>query len=273
MQAKKHFGQNFITDKNLISKIVNCLDEDSDLIIEIGPGMGALTGDLISKFKKVIAIEIDKDLEPLLHEKFNVPNFELVIGDVLEKDFKSLIDFSKYKKVQIISNIPYYITSPIMFKVFEDSNIFSKAVFMVQREVAQRICASVGDKAYNNLSITSQFYSKPKYEFTVGKQMFKPVPAVDSAIISLDFKNNHVNEVPNSEKFVSFVRQIFNNRRKTILNNLSSTIGDKPKSEEILDELNIKLTHRPENLSLNELMKIYGKIKEKEIGIKNEKSI
>ncbi|QHX36240.1 16S rRNA (adenine1518-N6/adenine1519-N6)-dimethyltransferase [Spiroplasma sp. TIUS-1] len=261
MQAKKHFGQNFITDKNLINKIINCLDEDSDLIIEIGPGMGALTGELVNKFKKVIAIEIDKDLEPILREKFNVPNFELVIGDVLEKDFKSLIDFSKYNKIQIISNIPYYITSPIMFKVFEDSKIFSKAVFMVQKEVAQRICANVGEKSYNNLSITSQFYSKPKYEFTVGKQMFKPVPAVDSAIISLDFKDSHISEISNPEKFVSFVRQIFNNRRKTILNNLSSTIGDKPKSQSILNELNIKLTHRPENLSLDDLMRIYKNLK------------
>ncbi|WP_338983491.1 16S rRNA (adenine(1518)-N(6)/adenine(1519)-N(6))-dimethyltransferase RsmA [Spiroplasma endosymbiont of Othius punctulatus] len=265
MQAKKHFGQNFITDKNLINKIVSCLDEDSDLVIEIGPGKGALTGVLVDRFKKVIAIEIDKDLEPLLREKFDTPNFELIIGDVLEKDFKSLIDFSKYKKVQIISNIPYYITSPIMFKIFNTSDVFSKAVFMVQKEVAQRICANVGEKPYNNLSITSQFYSKPKYEFTVGKQMFKPIPKVDSAIITLDFSNNHVGEIVDHEKFIAFVRQVFNNRRKTILNNLSQTIGDKAKSETILNSLNIKLTHRPENLTLEELMSVYIEIKKKKI--------
>ncbi|QBQ08211.1 16S rRNA (adenine1518-N6/adenine1519-N6)-dimethyltransferase [Spiroplasma gladiatoris] len=258
--AKKKFGQNFITDKNLIKKIIDTLDQTEDhLIIEIGPGQGALTNELCSRFKKVIAIEIDKDMETILKNKIRYNNFELIIEDVLNINFEDLID-KEFKRVSIISNTPYYITSEIIFKTLRCSAIFSKAVFMTQKEVAQRICAKYNEKNYNNLSVACQFYSELKYEFTVKKTLFNPVPKVDSAIISLCFNKNYLEKVNDDEKFISFVRKLFNNKRKTILNNLNNILQDKEKAEKILNNVDIDTNKRPENISIEGFINMFNEV-------------
>jgi 16S rRNA (adenine1518-N6/adenine1519-N6)-dimethyltransferase len=263
VQAKKMFGQNFITDKNLILKIISLLKNDGNtLVIEIGPGQGALTVELTKQFKKVIAIEIDRDMEAILKDKIKTDNFDLVMEDVLEIDFLKLLkpEIEKYKSIVLISNTPYYITSEILFRTFDLSPILSQAIFMFQKEVAERVCAKVGDKKYNNLSIATEFYSKSKYEFTVKKNMFNPVPKVDSAIVSLDFGTNKVGDIKNAMEFVNFVRKLFNNRRKTILNNVKSSILGYDASK-LLAECEIDSQLRPENLSIDQYIKLYKRIK------------
>lgn len=263
VEAKKKFGQNFISDQNLISKIVSILGDDNDqLIIEIGPGTGALTKLLAQKYNKVVAIEIDTDMETILKKAIPNNNFELFLSDILLVDLEKLIQEKKLhpnQKVSIISNMPYYITSEILFRTLKISDKLTKAVFMMQKEVAIRVCSNKGENNYNNLSVACEFFADKKYEFTVPKHMFYPVPKVDSAIISLTFNDKYTNEIDDKEKFLLFLRKIFNNRRKTILNNLTNITNNKTLSNEILDELNIDKTLRPEVIDLVEFMKIYKK--------------
>ncbi|ATZ18392.1 16S rRNA (adenine1518-N6/adenine1519-N6)-dimethyltransferase [Williamsoniiplasma somnilux] len=262
IRAKKHFGQNFISDENLINKIVDTLGFDKDmLIIEIGPGTGALTQKLVNRFERVVAIEIDKDMEKILKAKITNDNFKFILGDVLEIDFNKIIEENKIypkQKVALISNMPYYITGEILFKTLNLSKELTKAVFMMQKEVATRVCAKKGENNYNNLSVAAEFYADKKYEFTVKKAMFRPIPKVDSAIISLTFKNENLTKVDSDKKFVEFVRKLFNNRRKTILNNLTSITGDKTFAAEILTKANIQNNLRPEVISLAGFIEIYN---------------
>ncbi|ASZ08759.1 16S rRNA (adenine(1518)-N(6)/adenine(1519)-N(6))-dimethyltransferase RsmA [Mesoplasma chauliocola] len=264
VEAKKKFGQNFISDQNLITKIISILGEDKDqLIIEIGPGTGALTKQLVEKYNKVVAIEIDTDMEPILKSAIPNKNFELFLSDVLLVDFTKLIKEHKQhenQKVSIISNMPYYITSEILFRTLNVSENLNKAVFMMQKEVAVRVCSYKGENNYNNLSVACEFFADKKYEFTVPKHMFYPVPKVDSAIISLTFTNKHTKEIENKEDFLAFLRKIFNNRRKTILNNLSNVTNDKMKANLILDKVKIDKTLRPEVVGLEDFIKIFKKL-------------
>ncbi|AUM63052.1 16S rRNA (adenine(1518)-N(6)/adenine(1519)-N(6))-dimethyltransferase RsmA [Spiroplasma monobiae] len=259
--AKKKFGQNFISDKNLINKIIDLLDQEKEhLIIEIGPGRGALTKELVKRFSKVIAIEIDQDMESILKSEINSDKFELIIKDCLEINYKELIEKNKFKRVSLISNTPYYITSEIIFRTLNVSKILDKAIFMVQKEVAQRICAKANENNYNNLSVAAQLYSEVKYEFTVNKSMFKPIPKVDSAIITFDFNENNLSKIKDDVKFVGFVRKIFNNKRKTILNNLSNVTNNKEKAQEILNKINLESNLRPENIDINKFIEIYNEV-------------
>ncbi|MDQ0567692.1 16S rRNA (adenine(1518)-N(6)/adenine(1519)-N(6))-dimethyltransferase RsmA [Mycoplasma yeatsii] len=261
VKAKKHFGQNFISDPKLISRIVDVLNDDSDqLIIEIGPGTGALTTELVKRFKKVVAIEIDKELEPILKSKINSDNFDFVLADVLTVDFESIIKQYDFKKVSIISNMPYYITSEILFKTLKISHLLNKAVFMMQKEVAVRLCANKNENNYNNLSVVCEFYSDRKYEFTVVKGMFRPIPKVDSAIVSLTFNDKFKSQVKDDQKFAEFVRKLFNNKRKTILNNLTNIVSDKNLASQYLNKANIDAKKRPEQLGLEEFIVLFNLI-------------
>ncbi|ATZ16031.1 16S rRNA (adenine1518-N6/adenine1519-N6)-dimethyltransferase [Entomoplasma freundtii] len=261
IQAKKHFGQNFIKDPGLIQKIVNLIPSSPEpgLVIEIGPGKGALTRELIKRFPQVVAIEIDSDLADYLATTIDSPKLEIINEDVLEINFEQLIQ--KYGKpnqpVYLISNLPYYITSPILFQVFANSQIFHKAIFMMQQEVAQRLTAEKNEHNYNNLSVVASFFGDKRYEFLVKSHYFQPQPKVDSAVISLTFKNDFLQKVTNPDLFVAFVRQLFNNRRKTILNNLGTYLGDKQKAKLVLEQVKIDPQKRPENLGLTEFLEIF----------------
>ncbi|WP_434328664.1 16S rRNA (adenine(1518)-N(6)/adenine(1519)-N(6))-dimethyltransferase RsmA [Mycoplasma capricolum subsp. capricolum] len=261
MKAKKYYGQNFISDLNLINKIVDVLDQNKDqLIIEIGPGKGALTKELVKRFDKVVVIEIDQDMVEILKTKFNHSNLEIIQADVLEIDLKQLISKYDYKNISIISNTPYYITSEILFKTLQISDLLTKAVFMLQKEVALRICSNKNENNYNNLSIACQFYSQRNFEFVVNKKMFYPIPKVDSAIVSLTFNNIYKKQINDDKKFIEFVRILFNNKRKTILNNLNNIIQNKNKALEYLKTLNISRNLRPEQLDIDEYIKLFNLI-------------
>ncbi|WP_339022750.1 16S rRNA (adenine(1518)-N(6)/adenine(1519)-N(6))-dimethyltransferase RsmA [Spiroplasma endosymbiont of Crioceris asparagi] len=253
MKAKKHFGQNFISDDNLIKKIIDCLGE-SKQVVEIGPGRGALTKELVNRYNNVLAIEIDKDLEKHLVETIKSDNLKIIIGDFLDLNIDDLC----LDDASVISNIPYYVTSPILFRIFENKKYFKKAVFMVQKEVANRICAKPGNKEYGSLTVAANYFADVKFEFNVNKKFFNPQPKVDSAVISFTFLNNFIDI--DEKSFLSFVKKMFANKRKNILNNLSNITQNKETAKNILTDLNIGTNFRSEDLNLDSFISIFKKL-------------
>ena len=178
---KKKFGQNFLTDqKEVLQKIMEVSNVTSDdTVLEIGPGEGALTALLLETAKKVVAIEIDTDLEKILRKKFdNNPKYTLVMNDVLETDIQSFVE----KGTKVVANIPYYITSPIINKLIENREVIDEIYIMVQKEVAERICAKKG-KERSVLTLAVEYFGAAEYLFTIPKEAFTPIPKVDSAFM------------------------------------------------------------------------------------------
>ncbi len=255
----KSLGQNFLIDGNIVRKIVDAGDiTASDYVIEIGPGMGTLTEELALRAKKVVAIEIDNTLLPILDEtlgKYN--NVEVVHGDVLKIDIQKLIEEKlDGGPVKVVANLPYYVTTPIIAKLIEDNLNLESIIVMVQKEVAERMEAGPGGKEYGSLSLFVNFYSKPEIVVKVPKTVFMPQPKIDSAVIKLTIKK----ELPDVDKvqFFKVVKAAFSKRRKTILNSLS-TYGfniEKETIREALEKLNISVDTRAENLSVEDFIKI-----------------
>lgn len=221
LQPLKRFGQNFLRDQNIIRKIISEIaPQKADTIIEIGPGEGALTGHLFNKVDNLYAVEIDKRVIDDLKQKF--PGLNLIQKDFLEFDINS-ISKPLSSKVRIAGNIPYNITSPILFKLFENNIIIEDAVFMVQLEVAKRISAKMGSKDYGILSVLINYFGSCDLAFKVSRNVFYPKPNVDSAVIHIRFNDKRKNPKFNST-FVSVVKSAFGNRRKTLKNSLSNSI-------------------------------------------------
>ena len=249
-QTKKKFGQNFLTDGNLLNAI--CMDAGltkNDEVLEIGPGMGALTEKICEHAKKVESYEIDKDLIEILQNKgFKNANFHFI--DVLDVDLNE-IEKDFQNEYKLVANIPYYITTPIIFKFLGKSKKVKSMTMMVQKEVAERIVAQEGSKDYGILSVCCQMQADCSIKRIVKRNMFHPAPNVDSAIVHLDIKDTTM-----EEGFVEFVKNIFSMRRKTILNNLSSAYNIS--KEEVSKKLEVvDLTARSEKLSIEEIKKLY----------------
>ncbi|WP_236682146.1 16S rRNA (adenine(1518)-N(6)/adenine(1519)-N(6))-dimethyltransferase RsmA [Spiroplasma eriocheiris] len=266
--AKKRFGQNFLTNKHIINLIIDSVLGDSDQgIIEIGPGMGALTAEIIYKAAKTVAIEIDDNLIDFLINKYQtVKNFKVIHQDILKTNLDQLVaeEFSNLQEVNIISNIPYYITSPIIFKLLKITNPKVKSfVLMMQKEVGERILAQPNTKSYNNLSIVCQFYCDIEKVTLVGKNNFVPVPKVDSIVLKFTF-NKKYHDIKNEGSFLEFIRSMFSTKRKTILNNLGNYLKNKRQAETILTSLKYSHNLRSENLTLNDFYLLYNKINEEE---------
>lgn len=255
----KSLGQNFLIDGNIVRKIVeNGNITSEDYVIEIGPGMGTLTEELALKAKKVLAIEIDNTLIPILEEtigKYN--NVEIIHGDILKIDLQKIIEERlDGGPVKVVANLPYYVTTPIIAKLIEDNLNLESIIVMVQKEVAERMAAGSGGKEYGSLSVFVNFYSKPEIVLKVPKTVFMPQPKIDSAVIKLTI-NKELPEV-DKEKFFKIVKAAFSKRRKTILNSLS-TYGfniEKGTIKEVLESLDISLDSRAENLSVEDFIKI-----------------
>ena len=242
---KKKYGQNFLNDKNILNKIANVANTNpNDLIIEIGPGAGALTEELIKK-SQVLAYEIDNDLEEILRNKFKNNNFELIIDDFLKHDIKKDLESKKYEDLYIIANLPYYITTPIINKIIDDKLNVKKMVLMVQKEVGERFTASVGTKEYSSITVFLNYYFEVKKEFVVSKNSFYPRPNVDSIIVSFTRKEKE-KRIKNEEQFFKLIRDSFVQKRKTLKNNLKDY--DFSKVEQILLKNNLKLDVRAENI-------------------------
>lgn len=249
---KKKFGQNFISDKNLLNAIVSDAEIGSDNeVLEIGAGAGSLTQALSERAKKVVSFEIDKDLQEYLMS-LKLPNVEFVFDDFLNNTMAE-IDKHFEKDYKVVANLPYYITTPIIFKILEESERVESLTIMVQKEVAERICANFGGKDYGILTVMTHFYGDPKITRIVGRQMFYPAPNVDSAVLSIVIKRD---KFPNIDKtkFQKFVQVCFSMRRKTLLNNLSALYSKDALKSAFDEEI---LRKRAEQFSLDELVEIF----------------
>ncbi|KAF0849962.1 MAG: ribosomal RNA small subunit methyltransferase A [Spiroplasma poulsonii] len=265
--AKKSKGQNFLTNSYFINKIVNSVFEfPKTNILEIGPGIGALTNEILLKANKFVCVEIDPDLVKYLTVKFQNQNFKIIEADILTLDLETLFatEFPDNNPINIISNIPYYITSPIIFKLLKIKNPKVKeVVLMMQKEVGDRIMAQPNSRAYNNLSIVCQLYSDIEKVCLVGRNNFVPVPKVDSVVLKFKL-NRKYPDLKNEEDFIVFIRAMFATKRKTILNNLATILHNKTLAQNILLKLNYSLTLRSERLTLNDFYLLYNEVKQNE---------
>lgn len=251
---KKKFGQNFINDNNIINKIIDASNVEKDsLIIEIGPGAGALTKKLVEK-GKVLAYEIDTDLEGYLLETFkDYENIDFIFEDFLDRDIKEDIKKYSYSKLYVIANLPYYITTPIINKIISSGINIYKIVIMVQKEVGDRFCAKVGTKDYSSITVFLNYYFDIKKEFVVSRNAFYPRPNVDSIVISLTRKNNNY-EVKDENKLFELIRESFKYKRKNLKNNLKKY--DFAKIEHVLNTFGMDQNARAEQLTLEQFIEI-----------------
>ncbi|MFC0274256.1 16S rRNA (adenine(1518)-N(6)/adenine(1519)-N(6))-dimethyltransferase RsmA [Metabacillus herbersteinensis] len=261
---KKSLGQNFLIEPNVLTRIVDHAEvTEKTGVIEIGPGIGALTEQLARRAKKVVAFEIDKRLLPILKETMSpYPNVTVVHQDVLEADLKQAVSdyLSDCEEIMVVANLPYYVTTPIIMKLLEEKLPLRGIVVMLQKEVADRIAAKPSTKQYGSLSIAIQYYTEAKTVMTVPKTVFVPQPNVDSAIIRLLVRDEPTVAVQNEAYFFQLVRASFAQRRKTLLNNLIHFIPNgkelKPLVEKTLEEVGIDGRRRGEALSIEEFAKL-----------------
>lgn len=257
---KKKFGQNFLTDQNILQNIVGVaeLTKDDD-VIEIGPGLGALTEIIASKCNRLLCYEIDSDLIPILKNnlsEFN--NFSIINNDVLKCDINRDIEtyFPGSKRVVLISNLPYYITTPIILGLLEATSKIKRYVMMMQEEVADRITSKPDVKDYNALSIAVQYRAVATKELRVPRTVFVPAPNVDSAVIKLDLYDEPKYHPLYEKKYFRMVRGAFAQRRKTLVNNLSQLGYSKDNIYSALDELKLDKAIRSEALSVEEFVNL-----------------
>lgn len=252
---KKKFGQNFLLDQNILNNIVSLANMDGDtLVIEIGVGAGALTKILSDKAKNVLGYEIDKTLkQPLSEILSSNENVDIIFDDFLNRNIKEDIKKYNYKKIMVVANLPYYITTPIITKFIDEKIDVSKIVVMVQNEVADRFSSPVGTKSYNSLTIFLNYYFDVKKAFVVSKNVFYPRPNVDSAVVVFTKKKNKV-DVKNEELFFNLVRNAFSQKRKTLKNNLK--MYDVSKIDLILSKYGKNINYRAEKINIDEFADI-----------------
>ncbi len=258
----KGLGQNFLCDPSVPVKIAENANIDKETcVLEIGPGVGSLTVELCKRAYKVLSIELDKRLYPILNETVgHFDNFSLIEGDVLKTDLKKICKEFEGHKIVACANLPYYITSPAITALLE-AGCFDSVTVMVQREVAERISALPGTKEYGAFTLLIKYYSDPSLLFDVGRECFTPQPKVDSAVVRLDFKKNGF-LTPNQQEYFRIVRSAFMQRRKTLANCFRSSYGlTKDEASDILSTLGLRPDIRGEALSpeqfanLSELIK------------------
>ena len=261
---KKKFGQNFIIDENIIKNIVEKSNVDKDtLVIEIGPGAGSLTNILALKAKNVLCYEIDTTLKEILNDNLkDYDNITIKYEDFLKSNVNEDLKKFEYKKLYVVANLPYYITTPIIMKIIEDKINVDKIVVMVQKEVGDRFKAIPGSKDYNSLSIFLNYYFDVSKLMDVSKNVFMPKPNVDSIVVEFKKKTNNYN-VTDEKVFFKLVRDSFVQKRKTIKNNLKSY--DLDKVNEILKKYNMDLTTRAEQIPIEVFVDVANNI-----GGKNE---
>lgn len=260
---KKSLGQNFIIDSNILDKIVEKANLNEDTaVIEIGPGIGALTQKLAENAGKVVAIEIDQRLIPILNETLaDNDNVVVIHGDVLKLSLDRIIEeeLAGYKAIKVVANLPYYITTPIILKLLEDKLRLDLIMVMIQKEVAERISAEPGNKDYGSLTLAIEYYAIANIAFPVPRKVFLPEPNVDSAVLQLQIRDSPPYTVDDEEFLFKVIRASFAQRRKTIFNNLTNNlVGNEHKEEvlRILDLLNIDPKRRAETLTLKEFVEL-----------------
>lgn len=267
---KKSFGQNFLTDTNILLKIVDTAEIDKNVnVIEIGPGIGALTEFLAENAAEVVAFEIDERLVPILEDTLrDHDNIKVINEDVLKADLQTRVKEFKNPNlpIKVVANLPYYITTPILMHLIESKIPFAEFVVMMQKEVADRISAEPNTKAYGSLSIAVQYYMTAKVAFVVPRTVFVPAPNVDSAILKMTRHEQPLVEVKDEDFFFRVSKISFVHRRKTLWNNLTSHFGKseevKTKLEQALENANIKPSIRGEALSIPDFARLSDALRE-----------
>jgi 16S rRNA (adenine1518-N6/adenine1519-N6)-dimethyltransferase len=247
--TRKYLGQHFLIDLSINERIVQSAQlTPEDLVIEIGPGPGKLTHMLCSRVRKVIAIELDERLYSKLTAEFaGCSNIELVQGDALEYPYESLPEFT------VVANIPYYITTPIIFRLLASRKNLKSMTLTIQKEVAERIVATPGGKEYGVLSLMVQYYAVPSLQFIVPREAFRPVPKVDSAVVRMDILSVPSVGVRDEKMFFRIIKTAFSQRRKMLSNSLRGIRSD---IRECLTEAGIDPNRRPETLSMEEFARL-----------------
>jgi 16S rRNA (adenine1518-N6/adenine1519-N6)-dimethyltransferase len=252
---RKALGQHFLTHRKTLLRIVRVIaPKKGDFIIEIGAGKGALTRHLADSGADIIAIEKDRTLIPTL-KKLEYPNLAVQEEDALRINFQDLLQGRPGK---IVGNLPYSISSPLLFKVLEEKESISSCVFLLQKEVAQRVCASPGTKKYAPLSILFQNDFHAYFHFHVPPSVFSPPPKVQSGLISLTKRSQPISTLPHQESFVKFLRSAFHNRRKKLANNLRALDIPPPLIKEAYRECGVDEKWRPEQVSLLQFVALYS---------------
>lgn len=269
---KKSLGQNFLIDTNVLHNIVKAAELDEEAaVLEIGPGIGALTEHLARAAGKVVAIELDQRLLPILADTLSpYSNVEIVHGDVLKVNLHQLFQekFAGYSTIHVVANLPYYVTSPILMRLLEEELPLQNIVVMMQKEVAERIAARPGGKEYGALSIIAQYFAKPEIAIIVPHSVFIPQPNVDSAVLKLAVREKPPVEVKDRQMLFKVIKSCFTQRRKTIYNNLQGTMFSKEQREKLMDILNkagIDPSRRGETLSIEEYATLCNYIAEEAV--------
>lgn len=259
LYAKKNFGQNFLIEPGIVDKIArHAVISDHCAVFEIGPGIGALSQFLCEYAKKVTAFEIDARLPEVLADSLaNYDNFTVVLEDFLQVDVRTWVDplVKEGYDVVFAANLPYYITTPILFKLFESKADIAAITVMMQKEVADRFHASVNTKDYNALSVITQYRCHVTQVMKVPRTVFNPKPNVDSAVLQFTFRT-HEKEIE-EESFFEMVKACFKQRRKTILNNYGEYRGNKEEAKAILETAGIGVQARAESLTLEQFLEIF----------------
>ena len=270
IKADKRLGQNFLVEDEAVNNIIESSQiTEKDLIIEIGPGLGTLTKELLEKAKKVICIELDTRMITILKERFALyKNFEIIHEDVLKVDLKNLIETEKQKdneikKVKIVANLPYYITTPIIMKLLEEKLDLETITVMVQKEVADRLTAIPGTKKAGAITYSVFYYAEAEEILEVKPESFIPAPEVTSEVIQFKIRKEPPIKLKDEKAMFKIIKNAFTQRRKTLLNSLVNTkiFTNKEQAAEIFKNLNIKENIRPEELSLEEFAKIADEMK------------
>jgi len=259
LKAKKKFGQNFLINNEIITSIIekSGITKD-DVVLEIGPGLGTLTKELLKNSKKVLAVELDEDMCNILKNRFDASNLEIINEDILKIDLNEYA--KKYGKLKVVANLPYYITTPIIMKLLENDYEIDTITVMVQKEVGERICSTSKDRENSAITIGINYYAKPSIIIDVPKENFYPSPEVDSCVIKLQVLDNPSVEVNDKDKFFGIVKLAFSQRRKTILNSLSSGAYNKEQIQAVLDKLQLDTKLRAEDLSIEDYANISNNI-------------
>ncbi len=268
IKAVKNLGQNFLVNQEVVNTIVECSEiTKEDLVIEIGPGLGTLTKELLEKAGKVICIEIDTKMLSILKERFALnDNFELINNDVLKVNLKELIEKEKQteniKRAKIVANLPYYITTPIIMKLLEEKLDLESITVMIQKEVADRLIATPGDKNTGAITYSVYYYAESEGILEVPNSSFIPEPEVISKVIKLNIRKEPIIQVENIDKMFMVIKNAFMQKRKTLLNSLTNNkiFINKQQGIEILNDLGIKENSRAEELTIEQFAKISDKL-------------
>lgn len=261
----KALGQNFLINPDVCPQMAESLSADENTgVLEVGPGIGVLTKELSRVAGRVVSVELDKRLFPVLDETLaEFDNLEIINADVMEIDLNKLIEekFSGCSSVKVCANLPYYITSPVIMTLLESKLPVDEIVVMVQKEAGERLCAEVGSRMAGAVTVAVNYYADSEILFDVNRNSFMPSPKVDSVVIRLAVRKNSKFEVSNEKKFFSLVKCAFSQRRKTALNSISNTMGvPKDKISAVFTELGLDTNIRAEKLTMNDFINIADRL-------------